>query len=231
MPLHAIGEEIWIAEGPAVSFYGFPYPTRMAVIRLEDGALWLWSPIELDEDLVVELQKLGPVRHLVSPNKLHHLFLGKWSQRCPQARLYAPPGLVRKRRDLHFDAQLGDTPEAAWKGQIDQILIGGSWAMNELMFFHRRSSTCLVGDLIQRHPPSQTKGWKGWIMRLDGLVGPQGSTPREWRWTFLHRSEARGALERALAWKPRQVVIAHGQCARTGGTEVLRNNLSWLKPK
>ena len=27
--LEAIGEEIWLADGGIVDFYGFPYPTRM----------------------------------------------------------------------------------------------------------------------------------------------------------------------------------------------------------
>ncbi len=31
--LQAFGPEIWIADGPNVSFFSFPYPTRMAVVR------------------------------------------------------------------------------------------------------------------------------------------------------------------------------------------------------
>ena len=37
MALQNIGGEIWIADGPTVSFYGFAYPTRMAVVRLKAG--------------------------------------------------------------------------------------------------------------------------------------------------------------------------------------------------
>lgn len=32
--------DIWLAEGPVASFHGFPYPTRMVLIRLADGALF-----------------------------------------------------------------------------------------------------------------------------------------------------------------------------------------------
>ena len=230
MSLQPIGPELWIAEGPEVSFFGLPYPTRMALVRLEKGDLWVWSPIALDDELAAEVEALGPVRHLVSPNKLHHLFLGEWSECWPQANLYASPGLAKRRTDLDFDAELGNHAEPAWKGQIDQVVFGGSLFMDEILFFHRQSSTCLVCDLIQRHDPQKMKGVKGLLMRLDALVGPKGSTPREWRATFLRRAPARRALERALAWSPERVVIAHGECASSGGTELLRRNLAWLKP-
>jgi hypothetical protein len=43
--LREFGPAIWVGEGPVVSFFGFPYPTRMAVIRLAEGGLFAWSPI------------------------------------------------------------------------------------------------------------------------------------------------------------------------------------------
>lgn len=228
--LQPVGNRIWIADGPTVSFYGFPYPTRMAVVRLDDGDLWVWSPVGLSDELAGEIDALGNVRHLVSPNKIHHLFLGECATRWPDARIYASPGLTKKRPDLEFAAELGDHPPRAWEGQIDQVVFGGSFFMDEVVFFHRASSTCLVCDLIQRHDPALQKGWKGGLMRLDGLVGDDGSTPRDWRATFIRRGEAREALEKVLSWDPEKLVIAHGECAFSNGAEVVRKGLSWLKP-
>ena len=230
MHLKKIADEIWIADGPTVSFYGFPYPTRMALVRLANGDLWVWSPVDLDAELRSEVDALGPVRHLVSPNKIHHLFLGVWAEAWPEARLYASPGLVPRRKDLHFDAELGDIPDPTWDGQIDQVVVRGSFAMEEVLFFHRRSSTCLVCDLIQRHDKKKQSGWKGCLMRLDGLVGPDGSTPREWRLSFVNRARARTALETALRWQPEHLVIAHGEWAPTDGAAALRHGLRWLRP-
>src|ERR1700733_5717515 len=64
------GPELWIADGPVVSFYGFPYPTRMSVIRLSDGSLFVCSPVALSDSLRAAIDALGAVRHLVSPNAL-----------------------------------------------------------------------------------------------------------------------------------------------------------------
>ena len=102
--------------------------------------------------------------------------------------------------------------------------------MDEVVFFHRASSTCLVCDLVQRHDPAHQTGWKGWLMRLDGLVGADGSTPREWRASFIPRTRARRALKTALAWNPDKLVIAHGEWAPSNSADVLRRALSWLKP-
>lgn len=77
---------LWIADGNCVSFYGFAYPTRSAIVRLSNGDLWVWSPIELTPDLQQSVDALGPVRHLISPNKLHHLYLQDWKAAYPEAR-------------------------------------------------------------------------------------------------------------------------------------------------
>jgi len=164
--LELFGPSLYRADGPSVSFFGFPYPTRMAVAQLSSGSLWVWSPVALTRELADSVDALGPVRYIVSPNKLHHLFLEEWSARWPEARLYAPPGLSRKRPEIRFDAELHDQPELDWAADIDQVIFRGSFALKEVAFFHRRSSTALICDLIQRHPESTLSGWKGLLMRL-----------------------------------------------------------------
>ncbi len=227
--LNENGPGLWTAEGPAVRFLGlFPYPTRMAVVRLREGSLWIWSPISLDPALAEAVDALGPVRHLVAPNKLHHLYLGEWAARYPQARLYAAPGLARKRRDLDFDAELDAIPPNAWAAEIDQVVMRGSLLIDEVLFFHRASRTALVCDLIQRFDPQSLAGWRGLLMRLDGLVGPEGSTPREWRALFWSRSRARVAARHALAWNPERLVIAHGALPTEPGRAAFARGLRWL---
>jgi len=226
--LKEFGPSLYLADGPIVPFFGFPYPTRMAVARLSDGCVWVWSPVALTEELADEVQAIGSVRHIVSPNKIHHLFLNEWAARWPDARLYAPPGLARKRPGLQFDGELTDEPSPAWAADIDQVVFRGSFALEEVVFFHRASSTAIIGDLIQRHPESKMSGWKGMLMRLDGLVGERGSTPREWRASFLRRGPARIALKKLLGWNAERLLIAHGKCAETGAAQIIASALSWI---
>jgi hypothetical protein len=226
--LTEFGPSFYVADGPIVSFYGFPYPTRMAVARLSDGAAWVWSPIALTDELACAVEAVGPVRHVVSPNKLHHLYMADWARRWPAARLYAPPGLARKRPELQFDAELQDEPEGVWANDIDQVIFRGSLAMEEVVFFHRASRTAIFCDLIQRHRPESLPGIKRLIMRLDGLIGAHGSTPREWRASFLNRMPARAARQKVLNWNPDQLLIAHGECVRSGAAKVIEDALRWI---
>jgi len=198
------------------------------VAQLSDGGVWVWSPVALTEELANQVQAIGPVRYIVSPNKIHHLFLNEWADRWPDARLYAPPGLARKKPKLRFTAELGDEPDPAWAVDIDQVIFRGSFAMEEVAFFHRRSRTAIICDLIQRHPESKMSGWIGMLMRLDGLVGQQGSTPREWRASFLRRGPARTALQKVLDWDADRLLIAHGECAKTEAAEIITAALSWI---
>jgi hypothetical protein len=134
--LSAFGPDIWIADGPVVPFYAIPYPTRMVLVRLGEGGLFVWSPIALTAELKAEVEALGEPEFLVSPNKLHHLYLAEWKAAYPQAKLFAPPGLSRRRRDLAFDADLLDAADPGWAKDIDQVLFKGSFAMTEVVFFH-----------------------------------------------------------------------------------------------
>ena len=71
-------------------------------------------------------------------------------------------------------------------------------------------------------------GWKGRLMRLDGLVGKDGSTPREWRASFLNRGPTRAARKKVLDWNAERLLIAHGECVQTQAAEVISAALSWI---
>jgi len=228
--LTEFASDIWVGEGPVVPFFaGFRYPTRMAVIRLADGGLFIWSPITLDPELRREVDALGPVRFLVSPNLLHHLFLGEWKLAYPAARLYASPGLRQRRKDLPFDADLTDQPEPGWAEDIDQVLMRGSLTMTEVVFFHRASRTAIFADLIENLPRDWFIGWRGVVARLGGIVAPHPGAPGDWRLTFLRRGAARASLDRILAWPIERVLIAHGIPATEHGAAFVRGAFGWLR--
>lgn len=131
--LNPVGEELWTVEGPIVSFYSSPYPTRMAVARLANRQLWLWSPIPLTSEFAEQLEK---------------------------------------------------------------------------------------------HDKSAFLGSRRRAMQLDGMVGPGGSTPREWRATFKKRAVARAGRDTMLDWNPRQLIVAHGPIIRENAKDVIASSLA-----
>ncbi|MGV7214565.1 DUF4336 domain-containing protein [Bradyrhizobium sp. UFLA05-112] len=228
--LQEFGRDIWIADGPNVAVAGFHYPTRMAVIRLPDGSLFVWSPTKITEALREAVDTVGEVRHIVAPNSLHHLFLPEWKRAYPGAKLHAPPGLRKKRIDISFDADVEDTPAPDWAEVIDQVAVRGNLITTEVVFFHASSRTVLFTDLLQQIPSHLLSGWRATVAKLDRMVGPEPSVPHKFRIAFANRRVAREALTRVLAWPAEKVLMAHGTPVETDASAFLRRAFAWLSP-
>lgn len=227
--LIAFGHDIWLADGARITAAaGFHYPTRMAVIRLADGGLMVWSPIALDPALAEAVSDVGPVRHIIAPNSLHDTWTADWCAAFPDALAYAAPDLAAKRADIPFHDTLGDTAPAAWAGQVDQVVVAGNAITTEVVFFHRPSGTALFADLLQQLPRDWYSGWRAVVARLDGMTGPEPQVPRKFRLAFTKRRAARAALGRILEWPCTQVVMAHGAPVRSDGAVFLRQAFRWL---
>ena len=219
---------LWIAAGAECVVAGFRYPTRMVIVRLANGGLWVWSPVALGPELRRAVDRLGPVRHVVAPNSLHHVFLAEWLAAYPEARVHAAPGLATKRSDLRFDADLSDAPDPDWEGEIAQVVVEGNLITREVVFLHAASGTVLFTDLIQHFPKRWFAGWRAVVARLDLMAAEAAEVPRKFRLAFVNRGAARRAVRRILDWPVEHVIMAHGAPIRGGGAAALRRIFRWL---
>lgn len=227
--MYEFSQGVWLHEGATVSWFGMPYSTRMTVIPLDGESLWVHSPCKMSPQLLADIQKLGSPRWLIAPNKIHHLYLAEWQNAFPDAELFAAPGLAEKRRDLDFNAELGHEPDEAWVNEIDQLIFGGSRVMQEVVFFHRKSSTVIMTDLIENFSPDHFKGIKKTLAKLTGIVSPNGKTPLDWRLSFAFgKKEAKQSLEQILRWQPENLVLAHGECIKGNAAEFIKRSFSWV---
>lgn len=225
--LRPFGPDLWLTDGPETDVAGFRYPTRMAIVRVANEWILVWSPVGLSDGLRSEVDALGEVRWLVAPNTLHHLFLSEWRAAYPQARLYAAPGF-EQRVGLSPDAELGDAPPAEWAEDVDQVVVRGNRITTEVVFFHRRSATVLFTDLLQQFPRGWFRGWRGIVARLDLMTEAEPATPRKFRLAFSDRVAGRAALERILAWPAERVVMAHGDPVERCGRAFIARAFRWL---
>lgn len=218
-PLDALkpfARDVWIVDGPRIRFYGMPFPTRMSVVRLEDGGLWLHSPIRLTQTLLEAVQALGPVRHLVAPNAIHYAGLPGWAEACPAAKVWATPGTMRRAAGQGVEmperaAMLGEAPPEDWAGEIGQVLFTGSALHREVVFLHDASRTAIFTDLIENFVPRHQPWWMRPILRMAGIVAPDGRIPPDIRASF-DRADLRRHVRAVLDWGPKRVIVAHGLC-------------------
>ena len=225
-PLRPIADHLWVAERAHGQLPFLDIGTRMTVIRLPGGGLFLHSPVEADAATRGAVEALGAVRAIVAPNYVHHLFAGGWKQAYPQARLLGAPGLARKRRDLAFDGELGDEPEPSYAGALEQVLVRGARLLNEVVFFHRASRTLLLTDLAFHPTEASRPGLRRWtwLTRVRDGFGPNALV----RAFIRDRRAARASLDRILAWDFDRVTVTHGELLESGGREALRKAYAWL---
>ena len=116
-----LAPNLWVADRPLKTAPMTNIGARMTVVKLSDGGLFLVSPVRLGDQTRAQLDEIGPVRFVVAPSKVHHLFAGDYLAAYPAARLCGAPGLSKKRRDLGFYRTLGDEAPPEWSGDLTQL--------------------------------------------------------------------------------------------------------------
>lgn len=221
--LEPFAEDLWTATRP-LRFWGVETGTRMTVVRLSEGGLFVHSPVALDAETRRAVDALGPVRAVVAPSLFHHLYAGEWMEAYPDASFHPCPGLERRRPHLRWSSVLGEEPHAAWSADLDQAPFTARFE-REVVFFHRATRTLVCADALldlSRHPSRLTR----FVALLMANRAP-GKGYLE-RVAVRDRALARRQVERILAWDIEGIVLAHGGLVRHGGREVVRDAYAWL---
>lgn len=213
--VHAV--PTWIRLAP-----GFALPLRSTVLGLSTGGLAVVSPVAFDDGVAAKIEALGPVEHLIAPNLLHHLHLGPAIARWPQARVHGTPGLAAKRRDLRFDAVLG---EGAIDDDLSSLAVEGVPSFEERVLLHRSSRTLVVTDLVFH--VRETRGWlTPWVLRMMGAPPGALGQSRAWGWMAKDRPALAASLRRMLALDFDRLVVAHGDVVEEGGRAALERAMA-----
>ena len=165
---------VWAAERP-FTWNSIDVGGKMGVVKLEDGALWVHSPVDLDAPTKKAIDALGPVRHVVSPNYEHVKWAAQWKAAYPDATLWGCPGMKRKYPEISWDEELVDgegnfggarAEFAATWFDCEANPFTGKPFFNETAFVHKPSRVLFVTDVFWNYPdgeealPFGTKAWK-----------------------------------------------------------------------
>ena len=202
---------------------------RTCVIRLGDGGTLVHAPGPLTAAARAAIEALGPVRALIAPNLLHHMFLAECARAFPQARVFGAPGLREKLRRSARRRGAGREAAAALGARArSAAACAATPSLNEVVFLHRASRTLVCLDLcfnVRRSSSLFTR----LFMRANGAWGRFGPS-RLFRYTILRDARAvRASVDRILAWDFERVCVAHGDVLESGGREALRESFAWLR--
>lgn len=214
--------DLWVIDHDFRMPGGIPLGTRTTLVRLSDGTLWLHSPGPLTPALRGWIESQGPVRALVAPNLLHHLFLAAAREAFPEAVVYGPPGLEAK---IAGSALVPG--QDAWADDLEWLAVGGCPRLNELVFFHPASRTLILTDLAFHFREAEGLGLR-LFLRLNGVLGRFRSSRLARGWFFRDRERLKQSVLEILRWDFDRIVVAHGQVVERDGRETFIRGFDWL---
>jgi len=225
MTLHElVPSNVWHAQ-QSLRFGPINIQTRMTVIRLRDGALWVHSPIEPTPSLLAELSSLGEVRYVLAPNRTHHLFFQRFLESFPLAKGFVAPGLAEKVTAL---AQYSVVPiPGPWASDLQGYFIDGLPVLNETVWFHGQTGTLVMTDLLFCFEPSNT-GLAKLIARLLGVYDRMGMSITMKLMT-KDKQALRCSIEPLLLLPIQRIVLAHDKVVDAQPSLKLREAFEWLR--
>lgn len=215
---------IWHAQ-QRLKFGPISLTTRMTVVRLRDGSLWVHSPISPTRELIDELQTIGTVRYVVAPNKSHHLFFLAFLNAFPPAKGFIAAGLELKRPDLGRFSQV--PREAPWGSELQGFFIEGLPIINETVWFHGDTGTLILTDLLFCFAKTN-RGITALVSKLLGVRGKLGMSRTMKLATKDKQALARSVLP-LLSLPVQRVVVAHDQIIDEQPVAKLTQAFAWLR--
>jgi hypothetical protein len=229
--MQAFAQNVSIVDGPNVRDFGVLFPTRMIIVKLTNGSLWVNSPVSVPFDTLKRITALGPVRYLIAATPRHVWRLEGWHTLFPEAQLWVPrtSPLTLKKGHLPFTGILRDAPYHGWADDFDQLAFQGNPLIEEVLFFHKASRTVILDDFIQNHPLVKGKPFLNAPFKLAGVAYPHGGVPIDIRLSFTHRNLARRSLEKLLSWDFDKLIIGHGVCIEKDAKPFVEQAFHWLR--
>lgn len=216
--MNQLDDNLWIVDR-AFKFLAADMGNRMTVIRLKNDLLFLHSPVEYSESLGHELQQLGEVRYLISPNRFHDLFIDKWQQAFPKAihySLHKKFGLHRKLDEIAVVEDIAD--------DILALPVQGMPKVEEYVFYHR-PSRCLILTDLAFNISRDISAWSKLFFSLNGALNRFGPS-RLMRSMIKDPIKFRYSLQHIMQWDFQRIILSHGNIVESDAKKVFANGFS-----
>lgn len=220
--LKNVSDGIWQADGDIIKFMRMAFSIRMFIVQLDSKDFWLFSPIQPNPKLVEQVKQLVGDRkllYIVYGNSIHHIYAEDWMKLFPEAKLGGTKELITKmdknKRNLSFDFDINNENRMPWQDEIDHFLIDCNKFIEEVVFYHRKSKSLIITDIIQNHDVDCPGYNKKFIYRWVGISKTNGGgIPSDYKmgfkWPFGNKQKAKETLRKALVWEFDKILITHG---------------------
>lgn len=222
--LTKLTDDLWCVEHN-FKIGGAPFSSKMTLAWVKDAWVAL-SAVPLSPELLLEVRKKGEITHIIAPNNFHHLFITDLLSLFPDAQLYIPKSLQKKRPDLNVSAYLDIAEQFPWQPELELYAFDGMKMLEEFHFFHTPSKTLIITDVCFNLPEDLAFGTK-LFAKITGTFGGL-KTSRIQKFLMRDKNASKKSIERLLECDIQHLVLAHGDCIKENAKEELSNSFQWL---
>ncbi|KAF2126013.1 hypothetical protein P153DRAFT_298307 [Dothidotthia symphoricarpi CBS 119687] len=221
---------------------------RGTIVRLQSGALAVFSPVALTEDVKRKVAEMGEVKYITALDAEHHIFLGPWHTAYPNAQVMGPESLPEKRASQSVEqvpfahvfskAKPVTTISPEFDAEFDWEYVPAH--MNkEIAFLHRPTRTLIQADLMFNLPATEQFSRSGVdansgiltkiFVALQSTYGSATAQKRVvwWGTSASDRSGFAKSVARMDKWDFQRIVPCHGDVIESGAKDVFRKVFGW----
>lgn len=189
---------------------------------------------------------MGEVKYIAALDIEHHIFLGKWHEAYPSAKVLGPEGLPEKRKaqnneDVPFAHVFSQSkPVTSVDPEFDaefEYEFVGAHVNKELVFNHKPTRTLIEADLLFNYPATEqfsksgVSATSGILTKLFGAVtNVHGSGQKRLIWYGpggKDRPNFSASVAKISGWDFDRIIPCHGDVIETGGKGVFQKLFEW----
>jgi len=230
--IREVVSNVWTFSTPFTRLGLFRIGGRSTAIRLTSGDVWVLASTPLTTETKATIDRLGPVKFVVGPSSVHHLFLAEFHEAYPNARLLSVEEAIEKKRNenLNWHGYWSDSnrePTFGFEDEIKSCYFSG-FKNKDVAFFHSPSKTLIVADLIFNLPATEqySESWIGSGLPLVSRFARLNP------YTTIHRKLAKvlgidaTAMSRDVkivaSWDIHRIIPCHGDVIEVDGNNAWR---------
>lgn len=221
---------------------------RGTIVRLQSGALAVFSPIALTDDVKAKVSELGEVKYIAALDQEHHIFLGPWHKQYPNAQVMGPDTLPEKRAKqkdenvpfafLFSKSKPVETISPEFDAEFDWEYVEAH-INKELVFHHKPTRTLIQADLMfnlpahEQYSKSDENPTTGIFTKIfTALQNTQGNALWQQRtvWYGTSSSDRNGfaqSIARINKWDFERIISCHGDVIEGNGKGIFEKVFRW----
>lgn len=207
-----IAENLWSLTYP-LRLFGADLRRNVTVIRLSSGKLLIHSMGPFSRKDAGAISALGEPSWLIEAMLSHDTFSQEGRDLFPGVPLLAPIGFSER---VKFPVEPLLPPPSAWGREIQVLAILGNDTYGEHVFFHERSRTLIVADLVFNFGPDEPL-WTELMLKAAVGMDHHPGMSRPFRAAIDDEAAFRRSMDEMLEWDFDRVIVGHGDLIEAGG--------------